>query len=298
MFYYYKIRSYVDEAVKHIGLLIPIFNDYEYTSINYDGARNLKLEDFIDTQFNKEIALLLCNINMSSYNLFGEFSPCLSESINYIQHIQNTGYIYELKSNMKSRKQIVIFSFRGTKTTDDVFTDLDSVQTEMSGYSNNVLVHRGFYRSWLSYRDEIKNYIKTKCDKNTIFLITGHSLGCASALFTALTVAINHSNVKLYMFAPPRIGNHHFISRLNKEVPDNYAIINIPDFVPTLPPVTLGITGSTWLYENFPNRYILDYQMGSNELNHRLDTYSCGLSENQGFCKEPIWKKVPILVNL
>jgi hypothetical protein len=38
--------------------------------------------------------------------------------------------------------------------------------------------------------------------------------------------------------------------------------------------------------------------MGSISMNHRLDTYACGLQEDQKFCKEPIWKKVPILVSL
>jgi len=233
---------------------------------------------------------------MSSYNIFGEFSPRLPDDIEYIQNINNTGFVYETK--IKGR-QISIFSFRGTKTGDDVITDLDSVQTELNinGYPNNILVHRGFYRLWSPYRDEIKKYIKERCTKRTVFLVTGHSLGCASALFTALTIAVNHSNIQLYMFAPPRVGNHHFINQLNKEVPDNYAIINIPDIIPNLPPVTLSTIGNTWLYENFTNRYVLDYQLGSITLNHRLDTYACGLDDSQELCREPIWKKVPILVN-
>jgi len=297
IFYYYKIRSYVDDAVKHIGSLIPTFNEYEYTDVNYSSLDELNIEDYMSLEFNKKIALLLCNINMSSYNIFGDFDPKLNEGVKYLHDIKNTGYVYQLASPIGGR-QIIIISFRGTKTSDDLITDLDSVQTEMAGYSDNILVHRGFYRSWLPYRDEIKTFVKTKCNKNTIFLVTGHSLGCASALFTALMISVNHSNVKLYMFAPPRIGNHHLIHKLNQDIPDNHAIINIPDFVPTLPPITLTTIGNTWLYENFTHRYLLDYQMGSIMSNHNLNTYFCGLDEKQTFCKEPIWKKAPILVTI
>jgi len=247
----------------------------------------------MDINFNKDIASILCQINMSSYNLFGGFDPRLPDNLKYLTNINNTGYIYELKG---WSKQIIIFSFRGTKTGDDVITDLDSVQTEMVGYPKNVLTHRGFYRLWLPCKDSIKKFVKDKCTKESIFLITGHSLGCASALLSALMISGNNPNVKFYMFAPPRIGNHHLINLLDKEVPSNYAVINTPDIIPNLPPVTFTTIGSTWLYENFTNRYVLDYQLGSIMLNHRLDTYYCGLNEKSELCREPIWKKIPVMV--
>jgi len=129
-----------------------------------------------------------------------------------------------------------------------------------------------------------------------VILITGHSLGCACATFTALLLCDYTKNIKLYLFAPPRIGNHHFINKLNKDIPDNYAIVNVPDLIPNLPPVTFTTIGNTWLYENFTNKLILDYQLGSISLNHRLDTYACGLNHEQSFCRDPIWIKNPSLI--
>ena len=237
---------------------------------------------------------------MSTYNIFSNFDPRLPEGIRLHHTIGDNCYIYKYK--LPGGPPVKIFSFRGTRTGDDVITDLDSVQSEMSGYPDNVLVHRGFYRMWVQYKDEFKTYLKNRVSDNTIILVTGHSLGCAGAIFTSLLIK-NYfgSSVpfsSLYMFAPPRIGNHHLISKLNQDIPNNYAIINVPDFVPNLPPMTFTTIGNTWLYENFSNRYMLDYQMGSVTLNHRLDTYICGLNEDLEFCKEPVWKKIPTLFTI
>jgi len=297
IFYYYKIKSYVDEAISHIGSLIPTFNENEFIDIDYSNLDGLSKDTFINNNFNKDIALLLCNINMSSYNKFSGFDTRLPKNIKLNHIINNNGYIYKMKHKINDEKlDIRIISYRGTKTGDDVITDLDSVQSEMSGYPHDILVHRGFYRLWIPYKDELKEYIKNECDDDTIFLVTGHSLGCASSIFTALLLSTYFDIVKLYMFAPPRVGNQNLIKKLDTDVKNNYAIINIPDLIPNLPPVTFTTIGNTWLYENFSNRYILDYQMGSISLNHRLDTYACGLVENQKFCKDPIWKKIPTLI--
>lgn len=290
--YYYKIKAYVDDAIDHIGSLIPIFNPYDYSDIMYP---EISLEDLKTENFNIKIGLLLCNVNMSTYNIFSKFDPRLPDNIKLHRTIGDNCYIY--KYSLPGVPQIRIFSFRGTRTGDDVITDLDSIQSEMSGYDDKILVHRGFYRMWVQYKDEFKSYLKNKITDDTIILVTGHSLGCAGAIFTSLLIkSYINKDSSLYMFAPPRIGNHHLIQKLDQEISNNYAIINVPDFVPTLPPMALPTRGDTWVYENFSNRYLIDYQMGSVTLNHRLDTYICGLNEKLEFCKEPIWKKVPTLI--
>lgn len=294
IWYYYKIKYYVDEAINHIGSLIPTFNSYEYSNINYN--QDLSDDDFNTKVFNKKLAIFLCYINMSTYNIFSEFDPKLPDNIKLNHVIGNICYIYKYKvRNTKVR----IFSFRGTRTGDDVITNLNSVQSELSSYSDNILVHQGFYRLWNQYKDEFKSYYKNKCSNDAPILITGHSLGCAGAIFTSLLFSnYDECNIHLYMFAPPKIGNHHLIKKLDTDVPNNYAVINVSDFIPTLPPVTFTTIGNTWLYDNFSNRFLIDYQMGSMSLNHRLDTYVCGLDDQQDFCKEPIWKKVPSLITI
>ena len=302
IYYYYLIKNYVDETLNHIGSSIPIFHSYEYTSLNYDAIDISKL-NFNGNIYNNKISQLLCSINMSSYNIYSDFDSRLPKEIKHTETVGNNCFLYKIKQlNLK------IISYRGTRTSDDVITDLDSVQSEMSGFTSEILAHRGFYRLWAPQKDEIKHFIKNKCDNNSTLLITGHSLGCASALFTALLISqlqiIPKNNIHLYMFAPPRIGNQHLIKKLDELVPNNYAIINIPDIVPNLPFVTFPTLGNTWYYENFSNRYIMDIQMGSISLNHRLDTYMCGLRgsesefEEGGNCKNPIWRKLPTLITL
>lgn len=288
VYFYYKIKNYVDESIHHIGTLTPMFNSYEYKDIDY----NLDFE-LPDEKFNIGIAKFLCNINMSSYNIFSNFNPKLNKSIKHVHTIGDNCYIYKLRHKLKD---IRIVCYRGTRTGDDVITDLDSVQTEMSNFPNEILVHRGFYRLWSQYKDNLMEYINQKCDSNSIIFVTGHSLGCASAIFTSLLLSIYTKNLYLYMFAPPRVGNHFFIHKLNESVPYNYSIINSTDLIPNLPFVTFPTLGNTWYYENFSNRYTLDIQMGSISVNHRLDTYKCGIEENYEKCKEPIWNKAATFV--
>jgi len=301
IYFYYTIKNYVDDTINNIGSSIPLFHSYEYKSFDYsyvdDAIKENEILNVSTKSFNNKLARLLCSINMSSYNIYSNSESGLPNYIEHIKTISNNCFIYKIKNS-----DIKIISYRGTRTSDDVITDLDSVQTEISGYSTKILSHRGFYRLWALQKDEIGDFIR-KCNSNTVFLITGHSLGCTSALFTSLLVSknIKKENIYLYMFAPPRVGNHHLIKKLDKVVPNNYAIINIPDIVPNLPFVTFPTLGNTWLYENFTNRYMIDLQMGAISLNHRLDIYMCGLydsKESEGKdCKDPIWKKLPLYIN-
>lgn len=301
---YYKIKYYVDDAISHIGSLIPTFDPYEFVTIEYPSDNNLSKLINNDDKYNNELAILLCNVNMSTYNKYSGFDPKI-KGIYLDDNINDVGYIFK-----SEKDDILIFSFRGTKTNDDIITDLDSVQSEMNEFNsyktiNNIdikkeiLVHRGFYRAWTSYKENLVKYIKKNIKDTTKVLVTGHSLGCSAAIFTSMIIGFKYTkNIKLYMFAPPRIGNHHFIENLNEIVPNNYSIINTPDLIPNLPPVTFTTIG-TWFYDNFTNRIQLDYQLGTIPLNHRLDTYLCGLLTNDleiaSKCKDPIWKRDTII---
>lgn len=296
VYFYYTIKSYIDDTLSKIGSSIPMFNSHEYTNIEYSEVDN---KDLQDSKFNLNIAKLLCQINMSSYNIFGDFPSRLPENIKHVETIGDNCYIYKYKG---LKKKVLIISYRGTKTIDDWLNDLDAVQTRMSGYSDDILIHRGFHRLWISTKDDLINFIKTKSeiDQSSI-LVTGHSLGCASALLSSLLLKKYCKDVKLYMFAPPRIGNHQLIKRLNESVPQNYAVINTPDLVTNYPLVTLPLPGDTLVYDNFSNKYVMDIQMGSVGLNHRLDIYMCGLvkdREKMEHCKNPIWEKFPVLTTL
>lgn len=157
---YYKIKYYVDDAISHIGSLIPTFDPYEFVTIEYPSDNNLSKLINNDDKYNNELAILLCNVNMSTYNKYSGFDPKI-KGIYLDDNINDVGYIFK-----SEKDDILIFSFRGTKTNDDIITDLDSVQSEMNEFNsyktiNNIdikkeiLVHRGFYRAWTSYKENL-----------------------------------------------------------------------------------------------------------------------------------------------
>lgn len=295
VFYYYKIKYYVDEAINHIGSLIPTFDPYEFTLVDYSTIKSLDA-CVSTTSFSVPVFKLMCAANMSAYNLYSKFDPRFDNGIYLDETLGDFGYIFRIKT---PKNDIRIFAFRGTKTSGDFITDIDSIQMEYTSSGHAIsqeryLVHRGFYKSWMTCKDQLDNYLRNTCTTTTKIFITGHSLGCTMAVFTALYTNKKFNSV-LYMIAPPRIGNHKFVELLNEVVPMNYPIINKSDFIPSLPPVTLSMPGGTYLYQDYPNPILFDYQLGTISQNHRLDTYKCGI-EISDECKEPIWMKEVVVL--
>lgn len=305
---YYRIKTYVDDAISHIGSYVPTFNPHEFTEdvLRYPEPTDInQIVNSIggaDGEYNNDLALFLCTVNMSSYNEYSGFDTHL-KGLRLDETVDDVGYIFRTEGPAGHEgEDIIILSFRGTKTKDDIITDIDAIQCKMNEFKDKeILVHRGFYRAWTSYKDTLVKYVKKNITAKTKIFITGHSLGCSAAAFTALLLGSKFTpDVYLYMFAPPRIGNHHFINKLNEVIPHNYAIINTPDSIPNLPPVTLDALGTILLYDNFSHRIQMDYQLGSTSLNHRLDTYLCGLLENaadfEERCTVPLWKRETVII--
>lgn len=307
--FYQNIKNYFNETIENFTSLIPILKHYEYDIIDYSNYDKIqynmaKSEINFDTTnntksttkriLNKELAIFTMNCNMSAYNLYSGYSVGLNDTnIKIMKSVGTTGYIFRTVNN---DKVVHIFIFRGTRNGDDVFTNLDYAQIEMNEYKG-VMVHRGFYNSWNAHKKDIKSYIK-EINTDDIIIVTGHSLGCSLSCFTAMMLSSSFKNLSLYMHAPPRVGNHNFIEKLDELVPQNYAIINTPDIVPTLPPITFPTMGNTWFYSNFNHIYIANVQMGSYGENHRLDTYICAMDPTRKHCKEPTFIGKALLLNL
>lgn len=273
---YYHIKTILCDTIDDVAKFIPSNIEYEYTDINYNKLNFNKIyNELDDIKFNKlnETFTMLTMCNMSSYNLYGKYNPRLSSKIKYMFPIGSNGYAYSFTHN---NNDFYILSFRGTRTGDELINDFDSIQVPYiipGTYNELGMVHRGFYRIW---KDSIHDldYFFQHINSNKI-LITGHSLGSASAIFSSLYLKHKDTNLNIlvYNIAPPRIGNHIFTSFFNQQIRNNYSIINIPDIVPNLPPVTLPTIGNTWIYDNYLNVKYSDIQTGSISLNHRLDLY-------------------------
>jgi len=295
--YYYKICYYISDIADKAKGLMPRLHSDDETMIKYPKIFPFRSYMIKYTDFSEEMALLLGSVTRSAYNLSKNKESYLPEYLELIESIGRNGYLLKV-TNYEEGNNIYILAYRGTTTIDDLCTDIDSVQTDFIGLnrkkSKNIKVHRGFYTYWDDSKDELKD-LKSKIRGNDILIITGHSLGCSSAALSALSLSSYLSDVyiKLYMFAPPRLGNNEFIYQLDNLVPDNWAIINSSDIVPELPPVTLPTIGNNWIYDNWTHKILLDIQYGSILLNHKLSTYMCGFNIDLDMCPSeyPKWNR-------
>nr|QBK89785.1 MAG: class 3 lipase [Pithovirus LCPAC101] len=237
------------------------------------------------------LAELLINVNMSCYNLYFNLDPQFPKYISYANSIGENGYLLKLKKR-NFNSNIYILAYRGTTSNNDLLTDLDSVQTPYTYIKRNskyysevpdLLVHRGFHTYWKKSGSDLKE-LYSILNSDDILIITGHSLGCSSAAMSALSISQYHSNIYMYLFAPPRIGNDTFMETIYSKIPKQISIINKTDLIPNLPPIILPTFGHNWIYDNWPNIKYIDIQLGSILPNHKLNTYMCGLDENSYTC--------------
>jgi triacylglycerol lipase len=115
--------------------------------------------------------------------------------------------------------------------------------------------------------------------------VTGHSLGAALAVLTALTLgtlcfplAGVSGKVQMYNFAGPRVGDSPFVAAYNHFVPYSFRVTNLADLVPVIPPESIfnyqychiGPAEAEWSFLN---------QSGDMARNHSIDTYLDALSQ-------------------
>lgn len=71
--------------------------------------------------------------------------------------------------------------------------------------------------------------------------VTGHSLGAAMSIMCAAELAQEgYTNVKVYNYGLPRVGDENFSSFYTSLVPDTYRLVNGHDIVPHLPLEAMG----------------------------------------------------------
>lgn len=292
--YYVCIKGYVNDILDRTKSFIPPIVSVDEYEISYPTY--LPYFEMDDKGFNNQLAVFLAHTIQSAYHKSKKLDPGYPEYVEYIKRIGKNGHLIKIN-------QTYVLSYRGTISTNDLLTDLDSVQISFLGINDafrnsGLMTHRGFTEYWNDSIDEIKS-LKSEIDNELI--IVGHSLGCSSAAMTALSLGQylykQGIKIKLYMYAPPRIGNDAFMADLEYYVPDNWAIINSSDLITELPPVTLPTIGSNWLYDNWKHRIQFDIQLGSILLNHKMSTYICGL-DNQYECHtSPRWQRQHIIVD-
>jgi triacylglycerol lipase len=148
--------------------------------------------------------------------------------------------------------------FRGTAETVEVQADLDVVQVPYDLVPHGGDVSDGFLSIYLGTQENpIEPEILTKLDEligtgnyDTVF-ITGHSLGGALSVlaFPDLSQNVNISNVIMYSFAGPGVGNSTFANTYESGYGMSHIswrVVNTNDLYPMLPPLGLDCPGFTY----------------------------------------------------
>jgi len=130
--------------------------------------------------------------------------------------------------------------FRGTLTGPDALADITYTQQVVK--QSGIKIHSGFDRLFTAIQNQIP--LPTS---GPLFII-GHSLGCALATllgFYASQASI--SDIYIFNYAPPRVGNVEFADYMEKNaVVINF--INLADIVPTMPPSYLPFGSILYQY--------------------------------------------------
>ncbi len=142
------------------------------------------------------------------------------------------GFKIDTQGFVASNKEITMIVFRGSDSSRDWVTNLNTVTDP--GPLNRTRVHEGFQNALFSV---IMDLTKEVVRQNRPLWITGHSLGGALAtILTAMYLERDDKVENLYTFGSPRVGNERFREQFNKLFNHAYRVVNGNDLVPHLPP--------------------------------------------------------------
>ena len=98
-------------------------------------------------------------------------------------------------------------------------------------------VHLGFYSCFKSVQGDIDKFLKENDRAKKKIVVTGHSLGGAVATLVAAYIkGTFHSDVMLYTFGSPRVGDANFVSHYSQaEKVHAWRLFNVCDVVPMVP---------------------------------------------------------------
>lgn len=168
-----------------------------------------------------------------------------------------------------------ILVFRGTQRTAEWVGNIYAVQQDYidpnTGQSLG-RIHTGFRRIADSIINPLAVDAVRTINPNKPCYVSGHSLGSALATILAMDMALAvpalQPQLRVYVYASPRVGNPEFVNSYAKILPNTYRITNLADPIPTMPPTKLRAefvhVGEEWSFLS---------QGGDILPNHIVDTY-------------------------
>lgn len=159
--------------------------------------------------------------------------------------IHNT--IYDPRTDLQgfigtlNRTNSIYVVFRGSSSPLNWIYDLELKQVPYESYEcDDCMVHKGFYHSSINVKKQVLLYIlslKLKYPSYKI-IVTGHSYGAAVSQLIAMELMKQFSNVEVYNFGQPRIGNTEYAFLVNQILKVNWRFVHDKDIVPHIPPGT------------------------------------------------------------
>lgn len=138
--------------------------------------------------------------------------------------------------------------------------------------------HFGFLFLFAFLKEQINKAAKNFSNPKTCY-VTGHSLGAALAVLTALTLGTKvfknggrDGLVQMYNYAGPRVGDPTFADAYDYLIPKSYRVVNLADIVPVVPPRSIlkyqyqhvGAPDQEWSYCNQTGDIVDNHSLQNN----------------------------------
>ena len=166
-----------------------------------------------------------------------------------------------------------IIAIRGTQSNFEWLMDatIPQVPVPLFWYSDKKFklakVHLGFMYFFIMLIEQIKN-AANQFDNDLPCYVCGHSLGAALATLVAPAIKIitKNSDVRMYNYASPRVGDPTFVNAYNCLIPESYRVVNLSDLIPMIPPSQIA----HWTYGHVNAEWSFLNQSGNVAGNHAL----------------------------
>lgn len=136
-------------------------------------------------------------------------------------------------AHFASNSSEVVLAFRGTD-----FSNMLNIIQNVEFWHHKCgpgTVHAGILAHAASVFSQVLAYVQMHKGKK--IWITGHSMGAASALYTAQQLELlGYSNMELYTYGCPRFGNLKYVRSIKTP---HWRFVNCLDMIPTIPLVLM-----------------------------------------------------------
>jgi predicted lipase len=220
-----------DGSIKSLPSYIPLLNGYTQVA-SFKGLEDLAGFSLKGTSLPEILK------NAPLEKLGSLLPPELQQALSGVaQRVLDPKLVF-LGFALKS-EQANIVVFRGSQTLNDWIANVQARQQDytLAGV-NRGKVHRGFLTFYNNLQKQIQAVFKLLNPAAPVYL-TGHSLGAVLASLAASEMATStfksRSQVRLYTYASPRIGDPTFAQFFNTTIPNTYRVFNMADIVPEIP---------------------------------------------------------------